>query len=297
MNKMQPINNNSEGRIVMLYLNYINFSFALLLVLISYLTVSRWYTKKQLNKYQKKKMAKSKTNDTNLKNFISKINFLRTKELFLLKQGYPLRLDSIRYYLFKIVLAGLFLYAGIRNYDSITISIILSLIGFFFIDAFIMVNKKTRDAEICEDLYNVVNSICLQLSAHVSMKDSLKYQFENCKNNDLKKALIEFSTCYELSELNINEATRSLEDKFDILEINMFCNALNEDNQTGNVIEVLENLADSLCEKRVAKIKSDTRTKILYITFGVIIALINIILLIFYPLFISLSTNFNNIFK
>lgn len=279
------------------YLNYINFSFALLLVLISYLTVSRWYTKKQLNKYQRKKAVKQKTNDNNLKNFISKINFLRTKELFLLKQGYPLRLDSVRYYLFKIILAVLFMYASVKNYDSITISIILSLIGYFFIDAYILINKKSRDSEICEDLYNVVNSICLQLSAHVSMKDSLKYQFENCKNNDLKRALIEFSTCYELSELNINDASKALEEKFDILEINMFCNALSEYNHTGNVIEVLENLSDSLCEKRVAKIKSDTRTKILYITFGVIIALTNIILLIFYPLFISLSTNFNNIFK
>ena len=294
---MQTTNNNSEGRIVMNYLNYINFSFALLLVLISYLTVSRWYTKKQLNKYQRKKAVKQKTNDTNLKNFISKINFLRTKELFLLKQGYPLRLDSVRYYLFKIILAVLFMYASVKNYDSITISIILSLIGYFFIDAYILINKKSRDSEICEDLYNVVNSICLQLSAHVSMKDSLKYQFENCKNNDLKRALIEFSTCYELSELNINDASKALEEKFDILEINMFCNALSEYNHTGNVIEVLENLSDSLCEKRVAKIKSDTRTKILYITFGVIIALTNIILLIFYPLFISLSTNFNNIFK
>jgi Flp pilus assembly protein TadB len=189
------------------------------------------------------------------------------------------------------------MYASVKNYDSITISIILSLIGYFFIDAYILINKKSRDSEICEDLYNVVNSICLQLSAHVSMKDSLKYQFENCKNNDLKRALIEFSTCYELSELNINDASKALEEKFDILEINMFCNALSEYNHTGNVIEVLENLSDSLCEKRVAKIKSDTRTKILYITFGVIIALTNIILLIFYPLFISLSTNFNNIFK
>ncbi len=112
---MQTTNNNSEGRIVMNYLNYINFSFALLLVLISYLTVSRWYKKKQLNKYQRKKAVKQKTNDTNLKNFISKINFLRTKELFLLKQGYPLRLDSVRYYLFKIILAVLFMYASVKN--------------------------------------------------------------------------------------------------------------------------------------------------------------------------------------
>ncbi len=276
---------------------YLNIVFMLLLLLICYLSVTRWYTKKELSKYQIKDYAKYKTKDVKLKNFISKINYLKTKELFLKKQGYPLRLDSLRYYLFKIILATLFFYAGIKNYDSIIISIILSLIGFFFIDAYIAMNKKSRDAQICEDLYNVTNSICLQLSAHVSMKDSLKYQFQNCKNNDLKKALIEFSTCYELSELNIDSAIKTIEDKFDLLEISLFCNALSEYSKTGNVIEVLENLSNSLGEKQIIKMKDDTKTKIIYITFGVIVALLNIILLIFYPLFISLGQNFNNIFK
>ena len=276
---------------------YYNLVFFLLLFVICYLSLSRWYTKRELSKYKKGSSTKYKTKDSKFKNFISKINFLKTKELFLSKQGYPLRLDSIRYYLFKIVLATLFFLVSMKNYDSIIFSTILSLIGFFFIDFYILVNKRARDAEICNDLYNVVNSICIQLSAHVSMKDSLKKQFENCQNDDLKKALIEFSTTYELSELNIDKAIKTLENRFDILEINMFCNALSEYNHTGNVIEVLENLAESLCEKKVNKIKDDTRTKIIYITIGVLIALTNIILLIFYPLFVSIGQSFNNIFK
>ena len=276
---------------------YLDLLFLLLLLIISYLSLSRWYTKKHLAKYQKGSNTRYKSKDTNLKNLISKYNFLKTKELFLSKQGYPLRLDSIRYYLFKILLAVLFFSASYKNYDSIIFSIILSLIGYFFVDFYIYINKKSRDAEICNDLYNVVNSICIQLSAHVSMKDSLKKQFEHCKNDDLKRALIEFSTTYELSELNIDKAINVLETRFDILEIDMFCNALSEYNNTGNVIEVLENLAESLSEKQVAKMKDDTRSKIIYITIGVLIALTNIIVLVFYPLFISISQSFNNIFK
>ena len=278
-------------------MQYLNFIFLLLLFVISYLSISRWYLKKELKKYQKGSSTKYKTKDAKFKHLISRLNFLKTKELFLKKQGYPLRLDSIRYYLFKIILASLFLMAGLRSYDSIIYPIILSLIGYFFIDFYLIINKKSRDAEICSDLYNVVNSICLQLSAHVSMKDSLKHQFQNCKNDDMKMALIEFSTTYELSELNIDKAIKVLENRFDILEINMFCNALSEYNNTGNVIEILENLSDSLAEKQVLKMKDDTRTRIIYITFGVIIALVNIIMLVFYPLFISLGQNFNNIFK
>ena len=278
-------------------MQFLNFAFATLLFIICYLGLSRWLTKRELIKFQKSSSTKYKSKKSNLKDFISKINFLKTKDLFLQKQGYPLRLDSIRYYLFKVILASLFLYAGVKNYDSIIFPIILSLLGYFFVDIYIYFNKRSRDAEICSDLYSVVNSLCLQLSAHVTLKDSLKYQFQNCNNKDLKKALIEFSTCYELSELNIDEAVKVLENKFDILEINMFCNALTEYNKTSNVIEVLENLGDSLSEKQITKMNEDTRTKVIYITFGVLIALMNIILLVFYPLFTSLGQGFNNIFK
>ncbi len=274
----------------------LNFIFLLLVFLICYLVVKRSYTKHQLNKIKNKKY-KNNSKDVKLKNFISKINFLKTKDLFLKKQGYPLRLDSIRYYVLKIALALIFLTAGIKNYDSIIFSIILSLIGYYFIDFYILVNKKSRDLEICDDLYGVVNSVSLQLSSHMSLKDSLKYQYENCNNKDLRMALIELSTSYELTEYNIDFATKGLRDKFDITEIDMFCNALQEYNQTSSITEILDNLSSILGEKQIEKHKDTTRNKILYITFGVILALLNIIMLVFYPLFISLGQGFNNIFK
>lgn len=278
-------------------MKYLDVILFVLIFFICYLCTVRWYTKSKLSKFQKGSSTKFKTKDFKFKNFISNINFLKTKELFLSKQGYPLKLDSIRYYFFKVMLFLIFLIAGLQNYDSIIISIIFSLIGYFFIDIYIYLNKRSRDVSICNDLYNVTNSLCLQLSAHMTMKDALKFQFENCKNMDLKLAMIEFSTSYELSELNIDVATNRLKNKFEILEIDMFCNALEEYNQTGNVIEILENLSETLAEKQVTKLKEDTRAKVIYTTFGVIIALINIIMLVFYPLFISIGQNFNNIFK
>jgi len=275
----------------------LNVCFFLLVFLICYLLIQRWHVKHQLRKLSHKRKQKHLTNEIKFKNFISKINFLKTKDVFLKKQGYPLRLDSIRYYILKISLSLLFLIAGIKNYDSIIFSIILSLIGYYFIDFYILLNKKSRNSEICNDLYNVTNSVCMQLSSHMSLKDSLKFQFLNCSNKDFKKAMIEFSTTYELSELNIDTAVKVLKNKFDIMEVDMFCNALSEYNQTSNITEVLDNLSSSLGEKQIDRYKENTRSKIVYITIGVIIALINIILLIFYPLFISLAQGFNNIFR
>ena len=269
----------------------------LLIFITCFIVTQKISLKIQTDKYKNKSNNLFQTKEIQFKNFISKINFIKTKDVFLSKQGYPLRLDCIRYYFLKMFLSVIFYISGVVNYNSVIYAIILAIFGYFLIDAYILLNKKTRDTEICNDLLEVIDSICLQLSSHVSLKDSLKKQYENCNNKDFKKAMIEFSTSYELSELNIDFAIQKLNNKFEILELDMFCNALSEYNKSGNIIEVLENLSESLNSKKIEKLKQITRNKIIYITFGVIIALTNIILLTFYPLFISVGNGFNNIFK
>lgn len=292
MIELGTINRRNKGCEIMLK------GLLLLLIFVScFLTVNLFNIKTQLNKYKNKSKSFFQTKEIQFKNFISKINFIKTKEVFLSKQGNPLKLDVIRYYLLKIFLAVLFFVAGVINYKSILYAVILSLCGYFIIDLYIAINRRSRDSEICNDILNVINSICLQLSAHISLKDSIKKQYENCKNKDFKKAMIEFSTCYELSELNIDMSINALNSKFEILELDMFCNALSEYNKSGNITEILENLAENLTEKQVEKLKENTRNKIVYITLGVIVALTNIVLITFYPLFVSVGQGFNNIFK
>ena len=109
--------------------------------------------------------------------------------------------------------------------------------------------------------------------------------------------MLEFSTNYELSELSIEKSLKILQDKFNITEINMFCNALSEYNKVGDITEVLENLTEILKTKYIEKLKETTKKKIVYITLGVIIALCNIVLIIFYPLFISIGQGFSTIFS
>jgi type II secretory pathway component PulF len=176
-------------------------------------------------------------------------------------------------------------------------SIFLGIIGYFFIDVYIFFHIKSRNQAIRNDLYNVVNSLYLQLSANIPLKDSLKYQFQNCKNKDFRKSIIEFSTTYELSGLNIEKATSYLKNSYDITEITIFCNALSETVNTGNIMEILENLSESLAESQIDQLKNKTREKVIYITFGVILALSNIIVLVFYPLLTSIGKGFNNIFR
>lgn len=269
----------------------------ILFFILSYMLANKIIIFLKSDKYKKRNNLNYTTNEYSLKELFSKFNFLKTKENFLSKQGYPLKLNAISYYVLKMSLGLLLFWAGSINYHSIFVAIIFFIIGYIFIDIYILANKKTRDSEICVDLLNVINSICLQLSAHLTLKDSLKRQFENCKNKDFKKAILEFSMKYELSELNIDIALDELKNKFDILEINMFCNSLKEYNKVGDIIEILENLSNMLKVKYIEKIKEATRVKVLYITFGVIVALGNIVLLTFYPLFTSIGQGFNTIFN
>lgn len=275
----------------------INILLYILFFILSYLIASKIIISLKSDKYKKRNNLNYTTNEYSLKELFSKFNFLKTKENFLSKQGYPLKLNAISYYILKVSFALLLFLAGSINYHSVYIALVFFIIGYYFIDAYILINKKSRDSEICIDLLNVVNSISLQLSAHLTLKDSLKKQFENCKNKDFKKAILEFSMKYELSEFNIDDALDELKSKFDILEINMFCNSLKEYNKVGDIIEILENLSNVLKIRYIEKIRETTRTKVLYITFGVIVALGNIILLTFYPLFTSIGQGFNTIFK
>ena len=269
----------------------------ILFLIMSFLILKNYVLEKEAEKYKNQNKINNFSNDENFKKVLKKFNSLKNKNEFLKKEGYPLNLNAISYYMVKISLFLIFTIGTIINYNSILITAIFGVIGFFLTDFYILINKKSRDAEICTDLLNVSNSISLQLSANITLKDSLKKQFEICKNKDFRKAMLEFSTKYELSELNVDKPIKELKDKFDILELNMFCNSLMQYNKVESIIEILENLSETLKTKYVEKLKESTKTKILYITFGVILALGNIILITFYPLFISIGQGFNTIFN
>lgn len=275
----------------------INKLLLILFFIISFIITKNYLIKNEAIKYKKKNKIKIISNDENFKKVLKKFNFLKNKNEFLSRQGYPLNLNVISYYITKGCLALIFLLATSINYNSIVISVVFYIIGYYLIDFYILMNKKSRDKEICTDLLNVSNSISLQLSANISLKDSLKKQFEICKNKDFRKAMLEFAAKYELSELNFDKPIKELKNKFDILEVNMFCNTLMEYNKVENIIEILENLSEILKVKYIAKLQDATKNKILYITFGVVLALGNIILITFYPLFISIGQGFNTIFN
>lgn len=269
----------------------------ILLFILSFFVVRSFIVRQQVDKFKKRSSILATTKENSFEKILTKINFIKTKEKFLLSQGYPLNLNGISYYIIKTLLTLILAIAGLVNYESYLAMIVLGVIGYTFLDIYIYVHKKTRDSEICVDLLAITDSLTISLASYVPLEEALKNQYENCKNKDFKKAIMMFSTNFKLSELNVNKALDELRSKFDILEVDMFCNTIEQYNKLGNIDELLENMSSVLKLKYIDKLKENTRTKVIYITMGVIIALANIIMITFYPLFVSVGNNFNQIFK
>ena len=136
-----------------------------LLFCLSYFLVYHINISKKSDAYKKLNNIQFPTKEDSLKNFFSKINFINSKENFLSKQGYPLKLNSISYYFIKIFLTLLLLIAGFVNYNSAGLGIILAIFGYFSVDVYIFLYRKNRNSEICIDLLNVVDSIILVSSS------------------------------------------------------------------------------------------------------------------------------------
>ena len=157
-----------------------NVLYLVLLFILSYLFLQYYYENKEAKKYKKKNSRFLGKSDT-LEKTLKKFNFVKSKDKFLSNQGYPLNLNIVSYYVVKFLLATVFFLSAKINYDSVPLTLFFTLSGFFIIDLYILLNKKSRDSQICIDLLNVSNSIQLQLSANIMLKDSLKKQFEICK--------------------------------------------------------------------------------------------------------------------
>ena len=76
----------------------INILLYILLVVLSFLIASKILVSLKSDKYKKRNNLIYVTKDYSLKELFSKFNFLKTKENFLSKQGYPLNLNAISYY-------------------------------------------------------------------------------------------------------------------------------------------------------------------------------------------------------
>ena len=234
--------------------------------------------------------------NNNTNNILYKIPFTKKIDEYLNKVGNPYGLNVKLYFLVKIVMTCLFLFLSIINQVNIFVCLITVALSFSLVDILLFFNQKNLYSNIRTDLIYIVDSIYLQLSSNIPMNNILKNLHINCKTQVLKRSLINMSNVYEYTGYNMQTAVVEIKERFDVLEIDMLSNALIEQTMLGDNLALFENLSDLLYEKNYTNIKRNTRNKVIVITIGIAISLLNICLLVFYPIMYSFSESFSNIF-
>ncbi len=257
----------------------------------------------QLLKIRRKYFFKSQISYTpkRSKNYNSKIladinSKISNKQRQLNNLGNPYGLNGKNFYVVKFLLLAIFLILSIINDLSYINILIVSIISFFLLDILIFLNKKSLYSNIQKDLSNIVDNVYLQLASNINMSKILRDISYVCKTKVFRDALVSMSNVYEYTGYNIQTAVLELKRKFDIVEVDMFCNALVEQTLLGDNIALFENLSNVLTQKNLEQIKLNTKKKIVFITMGITVTLLNISLLVFYPIMNSFSESFSNIF-
>lgn len=257
----------------------------------------------QLFKIRKKYLFKNQISYTpkSNKNYNSKIltyinSKISSKDKMLNNIGNPYNLGGKTFYIIKIMLTVFFVVLSLVKGLPIINIVIISTISFFLLDLLILLNKRNLYANIYKDLLNIVDSAYLQLASNITINKMLRDISSVCKTKVLKNAFVSMSNVYEYTGFNIQTAVLELKNRFDILEIDMFCNALVEQTLLGDNIALFENLSNVLNQKNIEQIKLNTKKKIILITIGIGVTLLNISLLVFYPIMNSFSSSFSNIF-
>lgn len=224
-------------------------------------------------------------------------NYLFKVKDILSKLDYPYKLTFRNYLIIKYILSLLCFSISIINKNNMFISIIISCLVFFIPNLLISMYKKNEKVLIINELRNIVNAINISLSASLTLEEAIKSSVNVIIYKRLKNAFEQFIINYQISSYNIMKAINLLKEKFNYYEMELFASTLINSEREGNIIQSLEKynmILDISYSKYLAK---ENSKRLLYLTFGTIISLINIIIIVMYPLFIEMAANLQMIFS
>ena len=224
-------------------------------------------------------------------------NYLFKVKNILSKLDYPYKLTFRNYLIIKYILSIVCLSISIINKNNIFISIVISGLVFCIPNILISMFRKSEKVLVVRELRNITNAINISLSASLTLEDAIKSSVNVITNKRLKKAYEEFIVSYRISSYNIKKSINILKEKFNYYEMELFASTLINSERDGNIIQSLEKynlILDISYSKYLAK---ENSKRMLYLTFGTIISLINIIIIVMYPLFIEMTSNLQMIFS
>ena len=97
--------------------------------------------------------------------------------------------------------------------------------------------------------------------------------------------------------LQLKQAAINLEKKFDSYELSLFLSTLIQGDAEGNLLENLKKFSDTLELNYFKYLKKKSAERLMYVTIGTVLSLVNIILVVMYPIFKQVVDNLQVIFS
>lgn len=265
---------------------YVVLSF-LLYNLISYFQMKN----KQKNILKSNKVYISK----NKKNFVNRnINKIESK---LFNLGYPYKLNTKKYIIFKYILPIIIFIIAVINYKNFKIPSILFLISFFTPNYLIYSYIKNEKYILINEIKDFTNSLVLSLSAYGTLENSLSIAKNSLTYNRFITEIDKFIYEYKMNGYNLKQAAINLENKFDSYELNLLLSTLIQGDSEGNLVQDLEKFTETLELNYFKCLKKKSAERLMYVTLGTILSLANIILVVMYPIFKQVIDNLQVIFS
>lgn len=224
-------------------------------------------------------------------------NYLYNIKDVLSRLDYPYKLTLKKYLIIKYILSIICLYISIINNNSIFLSLIILCLVFYIPNLLIAMFKKNEKILVISEMRNITNAIIISLSASLSLEEAIKSSINVINNKRLKEAYDQFIRYYRISGYNIRKSIDILKTKFNYYEMELFVSTLINSEKEGNISQGLEKyniILDISYSKYLIK---ENSKRLLYLTLGTVVSLINIIIIVMYPMFMEVWSNLQTIFS
>ena len=264
----------------------------LCLSILIYYLISYYY----INKRKQKIISSNKLYNSNKKtNYLS--SYINNIESKLFNMGYPYKLNAKKYLFLKYVLSFILTVISFVNYKSLKNSIIYCLVSFFTPNYLINRFKKKEDSMFIEEVRCLTNSIILTLSAYGTLEQALTIAKVSLKNTRFIDEYDKFIYEYKMTGFNLKEASKNLTKRFSSYELSLFVSTLIQGDIEGNLLENMKKFSETLELNYFKYLKKKSQERLIYVTLGTVISLLNIVMIVMYPMLTQILNNLQIIFS
>jgi len=228
------------------------------------------------------------------KNFISVYLNNVNNKIVSLENPYGLTLG--RYILIKYFISIMFFIVIYFRSENVFLSSILFFILFFIPNILISSFKRKENLIIIGEISNIVQSLILSLEASMNIHQALEVSYSSLKYKRFKENYKKFVDNYMLYNLNTSRAVEDFSKKFNSYEFNMFISILLDSNKNVGLKEEFEAFNKTLDIVYFKYLRYKLEKNFFIVSMFTVVSLINIFLIVGYPMVMQISSGFQNLF-